>query len=1154
MPYLSEVIKLRRRYTRSINLERDLEVVDSVLGYTPTSKSIEALERFIKSFLTPGMASAWTLTGVYGTGKSAFAHFLASLCAPKDSLIHKNAVQIVTESINSDSKLIHDFLNNFPERGLVRAVVTAQREPMSNAVVRALGYGAGQFWKKKKPDVYVELEQQLSQIETGASIDNTVALHLLQKIAQASQSGVLLIIDELGKCLEYTTQNHDDVYLLQQIAELSTAGDKGKIFTFCLLHQSFNDYAYRLTSTQRNEWTKIQGRFEDIAFADSSEQFIRLIGYAIDHQNARDLAPAIETWANHWSEKLSALDHFENLNHEQIKAIYPLHPLTAIVLPELCKRYAQNDRSLFTFLTSDEPFSFIQFLKTQPIPNSGRPLPALKLHQLYDYFIETSGMSIVSQPQFQKWLEIQGRVHDARLLEPEVIETLKTIGVLNLVGILKTPELTVDALCDEPANTQEQRKWKEIIESLQTKGFVTWHRQINELRIWEGTDFNIEEATREQLETLKQTSVATLLGRYCPLSPLVAQRHSYETGTLRYFERHYADKDSNLEKIKCHAPNSDGIVIYWIGKIEAIKDFPTATVDGKPVLVITTDRYESLENTCYEFVALRQVEAKSPQLQTDGVARKEVRQRLAISNQQLNHALNYAFDASLSQVGCLYQNEMMRLNHHTSLSSQLSIICDREYHAGPHLWNELINRSELTSQGIKASRELINAMLENESQEQLGLTGYGPERSMYESVLRNTGIHRLEEEEWKFATPDEKCGIFHVWKTIEAFCLSATQNPLSLDLLYEKLSRPPYGVKIGLLPVLFTSVLLNHPDDLGIYYDGSFIPLLQPEHFKLMDKQAARFSIKYFGLTGLRKEFFRELESVFRVASVKNKNLRNPTLLGIAKPLIQFVRKLPNYTLNTKRLSPEAIALRQAVLNNTEPKQLLCVDIPNACGLSPLEIFQEDLAQAKTLREKLEQIIPELGNAYTFLIERCQKLIANAFNLNPVEFRVNLQTRAEKLKGRCVDQLMKRFVEAVVDQIEDPQHWLESLLMIIADKPAKSWNDTDEAHFVATIDKILTHFNQLEVLQTSSQIKNSSLKTYKVELFYPNGEAQKQMVWIEKEQEYLINALAEEILITSQFNNHDNSNMNMAVVAKLIEKVFDPLPPLKTENIVKLKG
>ncbi|MBF0239793.1 MAG: hypothetical protein HQM12_19000 [SAR324 cluster bacterium] len=1152
MPYLSEVIKLRRRYTRSINLERDLEVVDSVLGYTPTSKSIEALERFIKSFLTPGMASAWTLTGVYGTGKSAFAHFLASLCAPKDSLIHKNAVQIVTESINSDSKLIHDFLNNFPERGLVRAVVTAQREPMSNAVVRALGYGAGQFWKKKKPDVYVELEQQLSQIETGASIDNTVALHLLQKIAQASQSGVLLIIDELGKCLEYTTQNHDDVYLLQQIAELSAAGDKGKIFTFCLLHQSFNDYAYRLTSTQRNEWTKIQGRFEDIAFADSSEQFIRLIGYAIDHQNARDLAPAIETWANHWSEKLSALDHFENLNHEQIKAIYPLHPLTAIVLPELCKRYAQNDRSLFTFLTSDEPFSFIQFLKAQPIPNPGRPLPALKLHQLYDYFIETSGMSIVSQPQFQKWLEIQGRVHDARLLEPEVIETLKTIGVLNLVGILKTsPELTVHALCDEPANTQEQRKWKELIDSLQTKGFLTWRRQINELRIWEGTDFNIEEATREQLETLKQTSVATLLGRYCPLSPLVAQRHSYETGTLRYFERHYADKDSNLEKIKCHAPNSDGIVIYWLGKIEAIKDFPTATVDGKPVLVITTDRYESLENTCYEFVALRQVEAKSPQLQTDGVARKEVRQRLAISNQQLNHALNYAFDASLSQVGCLYQNEMMRLNHHTSLSSQLSIICDREYHAGPHLWNELINRSELTSQGIKASRELINAMLENESQEQLGLTGYGPERSMYESVLRNTGIHRLEEEEWKFATPDEKCGIFHVWKTIEAFCLSATQNPLSLDLLYEKLSRPPYGVKIGLLPVLFTSVLLNHPDDLGIYYDGSFIPLLQPEHFKLMDKQAARFSIKYFGLTGLRKEFFKELENVFKVAAIKN--LRNPTLLGIAKPLIQFVRKLPNYTLSTKRLSSEAIALRQAVLNNSEPDQLLFFDIPKACGFSPIEVSEEHSEQAKAIRIKLVQIVTELQTAYTLLIDRCHKHIADAFNLSLLDMRDGLRPRAEILKGRCIEPVLKRFIEAVLGQTNDNQQWLESLLMIIAEKPASSWSDDDEIKFENNLIDLSNRFMHLLVLRSEmGSIEKQGFDARRLIITRPDGEEITQMVWIEKEREELVDTLAEELLSTPQFNVHDN--LKMAVVTKLIEKLFVSQQPLKNENILKLKG
>ncbi|WP_414564228.1 MULTISPECIES: hypothetical protein [unclassified Anabaena] len=64
------------------------------------------------------------------------------------------------------------------------------------------------------------------------------------------------------------------------------------------------------------------------------------------------------------------------------------------------------------------------------------------------------------------------------------------------------------------------------------------------------------------------------------------------------------------------------------------------------------------------------------------------------------------------------------------------------------MWNELINRRDLTSQGAKARRELIQAMLEHQYEERLGLEGYGPEVSMYYSLLEETGIHRQEDDNW----------------------------------------------------------------------------------------------------------------------------------------------------------------------------------------------------------------------------------------------------------------------------------------------------------------------------------------------------------------------------------------------------------------------
>ncbi|MFM7574666.1 MAG: hypothetical protein ACKO4S_16275 [Snowella sp.] len=94
---LAQYFTLHRRYSRSINLERDLERVDSLAGYILTQRAQEALYR-IGDKLGSSPNAAWTLTSVYGTGKSSFAHFLAALCAPVGHPMREKALAILLES------------------------------------------------------------------------------------------------------------------------------------------------------------------------------------------------------------------------------------------------------------------------------------------------------------------------------------------------------------------------------------------------------------------------------------------------------------------------------------------------------------------------------------------------------------------------------------------------------------------------------------------------------------------------------------------------------------------------------------------------------------------------------------------------------------------------------------------------------------------------------------------------------------------------------------------------------------------------------------------------------------------------------------------------------------------------------------------------
>src|SRR5262249_41118455 len=167
----------------------------------------------------------------------------------------------------------------------------------------------------------------------------------------------------------------------------------------------------------------------------------------------------------------------------------------------------------------------------------------------------------------QRWAEVKNLIDDHRNGEADELRVLKTIGILNLAGaggfLKASRELVVLSLCDALDDREEKKRWNKTLNHLLGRGLVVHRRQVDELRIWEGSDFDVEAAVREQIEQ-QRTPLATLLAEACPLRPLVAQRHSYQTGTLRFFERRYFDSQCDLAALRCESGECDGLIGYWV--------------------------------------------------------------------------------------------------------------------------------------------------------------------------------------------------------------------------------------------------------------------------------------------------------------------------------------------------------------------------------------------------------------------------------------------------------------------------------------------------------------------------------------------------------------------------------------------------------------
>ena len=78
---LADLVRVQRRFLRSVNLERDFYSPDPLDGYLLTASAVVAFDRLAAGIAQPH-ARAFSLTGPYGSGKSAFALFASKALAP----------------------------------------------------------------------------------------------------------------------------------------------------------------------------------------------------------------------------------------------------------------------------------------------------------------------------------------------------------------------------------------------------------------------------------------------------------------------------------------------------------------------------------------------------------------------------------------------------------------------------------------------------------------------------------------------------------------------------------------------------------------------------------------------------------------------------------------------------------------------------------------------------------------------------------------------------------------------------------------------------------------------------------------------------------------------------------------------------------------
>lgn len=1013
---LSNIYSIAARHQRSTRIDSDLsEDFFSGLVYHGTAQS--SLETLFRQYSQAGQ-SAYTLTGAYGSGKSTVALLLAGLLH-SDAGIRISAIN----AINEQSKSLIEESVKYNQGWLqIRSVggVHGPVESFWNATIKAL---------EEHPNTRnTKIINKYCKAAVESESELISSWKLLFEEVAPFVDGVLIIADEMGKSLEYINRNGGDLHLFQDIAEELSRIDTPVIF-LGLLHQAFSEYAKERGSKLQEEWGKIQGRYSDILYNVSTDETVSLISNSIKTTQSKSEGDTLVRRV------LSALDDKQqrkDLLLSRLEQCMPLHPLTALLLGPIAKRrFSQNERSTFSFLNSHEQFSFQLFLQQTSDENA-----RYDLSNLWDYLEANMEHAILSSPDGHGWATAAEAIRKASKQDfsPETIQLLKAISLITLFGKAANLTATNQLLLTTTAISQPEQLDK-ALEQLKNASCIVFRKHQSSWDVFEGSDLDIAALVEEKIEQLQNSNEA--LQRINYSSQVIAKGHYHEFGTLRWASQSVALQLSSIDVTSIvKSRNGEFANFLLLLKEEPEEQLLELTRNNKSLMIACASNASdiiSLSNEKYALELIKSDKNTGADLAHDKVAREEHRARTFNAQSALETALTTAFNsARWIYNGVVYDKETM--------SEIATFAADSIFNQTPRILNELVNRNKLSGTAVAALKKLLQAMLEKESCEDLGISGFPPEKSMYISCLKNTDIHSAEGEKgqhWFIDNLDKNLNA--VFAAAEARLKERKGKEVVLSEIAELWASPPFGLTKGVIPIFLLAFLKSLGEQIAFYEkdisgDLAFIAEPDLDYVHKLIRNPSDLAVKYIVLAKDEQEWLQHL-AVF-AATETNRNVSN-NILSVATPLVTTMHNLPQWVKNAHNIvvddterNKTYLRIRDLFLQANDPHALLIKDLRRELGAFGVEEFsnQIDVLEDcfKVLRQKHEQmlatvkakvkaIFPETGEE---LAQMCQYVEQNSGDLR-----------------------LKAFARELAKSDTGLLQWLESIIQIVTGRGKQSWNE-----------------------------------------------------------------------------------------------------------------
>ena len=550
---MSEMISVATGFQYSVNIGYDLNDDIKLKSFIPTQSALRLLEEILLSTAASSSERARILIGAYGKGKSHIVLTILSILLKKDlSLFEKllpklsenpRLFQIVQNYYDSDNKILPVVIAG-SSTSLTQAFLLALQRVLSENdlldVMPETNYRAAisviERWQENFPDTYRQLESVLDEPVpemitklknfdisayetferiypslTAGSIFNPFlgfdVVELYESVAKSLRekgyTGLYVVYDEFSKYLEanITEASVSDTKMLQDFAEKCNRSGVLQLHLMLICHKEVSNYIDKLPKQKVDGWRGVSERFKHIHLNNNFSQTYEIIASVIQKEST--LWDAFQ--ANHNGD-------FQNVNQRYrshpifsgneaelrlaILGCYPLHPVSTFILPRLSERVAQNERTLFTFLSSEGALTLRGFLEQYHDDTFTFITP----DAIYDYF----------EPLFKKEV-YGGDIHENYVLTSAIVSRLpensleskivKTIALIYTLQQFERLKPTKDEIVGIFSASYGAAKVMVAIDKLIEEEFVVYLKRSNHyLRLKQTSSVDIRQKIADLAE------------------------------------------------------------------------------------------------------------------------------------------------------------------------------------------------------------------------------------------------------------------------------------------------------------------------------------------------------------------------------------------------------------------------------------------------------------------------------------------------------------------------------------------------------------------------------------------------------------------------------------------------------------------------------